>query len=140
MRSLDTLPVNQQLLANRPVEAYATRAPRKRTFLNGKLVYGDGNFTMDCLVRDISESGAKVVLTRHHPLPAELYLIVTKYCVAFHAKIRWVNFPARGLQFSRVYPLGGSLPKDLSFLQHLWRDLNARTGPVPETGRWMPEV
>jgi hypothetical protein len=49
-------------------------------------VYGNGAFTLDRLVRDISEGGAKVVLDRHQALPSDLFLIVVKYCVAYSAK------------------------------------------------------
>jgi hypothetical protein len=115
-------------------DAYAVRPPRKRTCLNGKLVYDEGAFalggalTLDCAIRNISEGGAKVVITEHRPLPANLYLIVVKYCVAYRAKIVWQNFPARGLNFSRKYLLSTTLPEELKFLRGLWVDLTVRSG------------
>lgn len=136
MRSLDSLPQNQQLHRCRPAGAYEARAPRKRTCLTGKLVYDGGAFTIDCSVRDISEGGAKIVLTRHQPLPADLFLIVVKHGVAYRAKAMWVNFPARGLKFSQVYPLAGTLPAELNFLRQLWLDMSARGGVPPDSDRW----
>jgi hypothetical protein len=139
MRSLDSLPVNQQLFQPRPAGEYEARLPRKRTFLKGKLVYGGGDFTMDCAIRDLSEGGAKIVLTRHQALPSEIYLIVAKYAVAYRAKIMWVNFPARGLKFFGAYPFSAALPAELNFLRHLWLDISARTGPSPDSAKWVPE-
>jgi hypothetical protein len=136
MRNLDSLPLNQQLNNPSPAGAYEVRAPRKRTCLNGKLVYDGGAFTIDCSVRDISEGGAKIVLAGHQPLPADLFLIVVKYCVAYRARAMWVNFPARGLKFSKAYSLGEALPEEVKFLRQLWLDLGVRFGAHPVTGPW----
>src|ERR1700722_12323529 len=93
------------------INAYADRPPRTRTYLNGKLAYGDGllapdgALSLDCTIRDISSGGAKIALTTKQSLPLDLYLIVTKRSIAYHARIVWQNFPVRGLQFFQAYPL-----------------------------------
>jgi len=140
MRNMQSLTLNQQLRNQRPAGAYESRPPRKRTCLDGKLVYGEGAFTIDCSVRDISEGGAKVALARHQALPSDLHLIVVKYCVAYSAKTMWVNFPARGLKFHGAYPLSETLPKELKFLRQLWLDISARSGGHPDTGLWDAEL
>jgi hypothetical protein len=35
-------------------------APRRKVFLVGKIVYGGETYTIDCTIRDISETGARV--------------------------------------------------------------------------------
>jgi len=123
-------PIDQSLAA------FRTRPPRKRTLLNGKLVYSDGlpsregSFTIDCSIRDISEGGAKVVLDKRQLLPPELFLIVVKYCTAHWARIVWLKYPARGLQFSKSYRLDGPVPDELKFIRELWGDLSVRSGSV----------
>ena len=115
---------------------YQPRPRRRRTLLNGKLVYSegrfepDGAFTLDCTVRDISEGGAKIVVRQRQALPPNLYLIVVKYCVAYWARVVWLDLPARGLQFSKTYSLSAPLPHDLRFLRRVWGDLYARPGVV----------
>lgn len=110
------------------------RAPRQRTCLGGKLVYSDGTdkahgaFTLDCTVRDISAGGAKVIIGYQRPLPANLYLIIVKHCIAHQAEVVWMKYPARGLKFSGTYPLDEPLAKDLLFLRKLWNDLTERDG------------
>ncbi len=118
----------------RPPAAFLQRPPRARTYLAGKLVYSgeqftpEGAFTLDCTIRDISEGGAKVTLGTLLPLPLDLYLIVVKRCVAYRAKVVWLNAPTRGLKFSQGYLLNGTAPGSLGFLQNLWNELTLRGG------------
>jgi len=138
MHDMESMQLNLPLCNLRPADAYQPRPPRKRTCLNGKLVYDqdmlspDGALTLDCRIHDISEGGAKVILARRQPLPPDLYLIVVKYGVAHWAKIVWQAFPARGLQFSKTYSLSAPLPDNLRFLRDLWaisaRDLETSNG------------
>jgi hypothetical protein len=117
-----------------PIAAFKTRSPRKPTFLAGKLVYGDGPaipdgaFTLDCAIRDLSEGGAKISLSRQQSLPPELYLIIIKYGIAYRARITWQQYPARGLKFLMPYHLTGTMPADAAFLRTLWLELAARDG------------
>jgi hypothetical protein len=120
--------------AEAPVATFRIRPPRKPTFLAGKLVYGDGlaapdgAFTLDCAIRDISEGGAKISLSRQQSLPPELYLIVIKYGIGYRAQITWQKYPARGLKFLTPYYLSGALPAEVGFLRRLWIELAARDG------------
>jgi hypothetical protein len=113
---------------------YRSRPQRRRTLLSGKLVYSegpfapDGEFTLDCSVRNISEGGAKIVVPVRQLLPPNLYLIVIKYCVAYWARVVWLDLPARGLQFSKTYSLSATLPHDMKFLRRLWGDLYTKPG------------
>jgi hypothetical protein len=107
--------------------------------MSGLLVHGDGAFTVACTIRDISEGGAKIMLERRRPLPGDVYLIVVKYGVAHLARVAWLNFPARGLQFAETYPLSADVPKELAFLRQLWLDLCARAGSIPVVPQWNAE-
>ena len=126
MHSMESIQLNLPLCDLRQADAFQPRPPRKRTCLNGKLVYDEdvllpcGAFTLDCRIHDISEGGAKIILAKRQPLPPDLYLIVVKYSVAHWAKIVWLDFPARGLKFSKTYSLNAPLPDNLRFLRELW--------------------
>jgi len=136
MASMDSMQPSVPQLDQSQAIAFRSRPPRKRTCLNGKLVFSDtlsppdGALTLDCMIRDISEGGAKIILAKRQPLPSHLYLIVVKYCVAYWADVVWLNYPARGLCFSRKYAMNGILPEELGFLRALWGDLYARPGHV----------
>ena len=109
------------------------RAPRIRTCLSGKLVYGDGifaptgSFTQDCTIRDLSEGGAKIILSQRQYLPKDIYLIIAKYAVVHEAIIVWMNYPARGLRFINTYSLKAPLPDGAKFLCELQAQLGTRS-------------
>jgi hypothetical protein len=131
-RSTGAVPSRWQQGDRAQESEHPARAPRTRTCLSGKIVYGDGVYTADCAIRDISECGAKIVLSRHQSLPSDVYLIIVKYCVAHRATAMWAKFHARGLKFSQTYKLDGELPRELKFLRRLWDDLSARSGVEPD--------
>ena len=116
--------------------AYESRPARTRTYLSGKLAYGNGAFTLDCVVRDVSETGAKITLAKSQPLPSEVFLIIVKYGVAHLSNVRWSNYPARGLFFSQSHSLTASLPAELRFLRQLWLELCERYGVSPIVDQW----
>jgi len=116
-----------------PPFAYPHRPARRRTCLCGKLVFGEGTFlpsrafTLDCSIHDLSEGGAKIVLSQFQFVQPDLYLIVVKFCVAYRAKVVWQKFPARGLKFSKTYFLNAALPDESNVLRRLW--LEFRSAP-----------
>jgi hypothetical protein len=140
MPSMEPTSSDEQTRISDRARAFQTRPARQRTCLNGKLVYGDGIFapdgalTLDCAIRDLSEGGAKIVLTKRQPIPVNLYLIVVKFAVAYHASVVWLNYPARGLKFSEKYDLTAPLPVDLGFLHRLWAELGTRNGVTEPFG------
>lgn len=106
--------------------AFEYREPRKRVYLNGKLVYGEGMYSSDCLIRDVSPGGAKIVVRRTQMIPRSLYLIAVKERLAHRAEVVWLNVPARGLKFVDTYRLNDNIPEDAKFLRPLWENLCAR--------------
>ena len=101
-----------------------------RTCLTGKLVHGEGAFSIDCTVRNISEGGAKVTLNQNQSLPLNVFLVVVKYCTAYQSEIVWANYPARGLKFLARYKLDKPVPKKLRYLRRLWLELHPRSGII----------
>jgi hypothetical protein len=136
MRSMDSIPPALNPREPRCEGAYDARPLRKRTCLAGKLVYGSSASTLDCVIRDVSEKGAKIVLYKRQPLPLDIYLIVVKYGVAYRAKVMWLNFPTRGLEFSETHPLNSTLSWKLNYLRQVWFDLCARSGEYPIVDQW----
>ena len=134
MDDSDSIAPGLQSADQPPPFVYGPRPTRRRTCLGGKLLFGDGafaekdSFTFDCIVHDISEGGAKIILARNRPLPPDVFLIVKRRCIAYQAKIVWLNWPARGLKFLAAYPLDTVLPAELKFLQRAWVGLAPRSG------------
>ena len=81
-------------------------APRLKTLLTGILVFADTGATMDCLVRNISAYGARVVLADAFRLPEEFHLRVPHHDQTHRAKVVWRKGDAAGVALSDVENTG----------------------------------
>ena len=52
------------------------RETRQRVFLKGRVVFNNGSSSLDCLVRDMSPTGARLVMSEATTLP-DAFLMVT---------------------------------------------------------------
>ena len=94
---------------------------RKRILRGGKVVYGEeGEFSLDCLIHDISDSGARISLKAGEFIPTHFYLIDVQKGVAHDAAATWVrvmkSVPQFGIKFGRTHELETVGPK-LKFLK-----------------------
>jgi hypothetical protein len=99
--------------------------PRNRVLLSGKIVYGSG-FTADCAIRDLSRSGACLLLPKDQVLPSDFYLIVVRAGSAHRARPTWTRYPLAGLEFESSHQLNHETPPHLLDLKHLWSALAPR--------------
>jgi two-component system cell cycle response regulator len=76
------------------------RAQRYRVLNGGKLIVNDGQSVIDCVIRDMSEGGAKVRLTIPTMLPKQLEMLVVKNNMLYPAEVRWNRNSEAGLQFT----------------------------------------
>lgn len=72
---------------------------RTRTFLKGRIVFNNGSSTFDCLVRDMSSTGAKLVLTEAATLPDIFDLHILNKGAKLKAHIRWRRADQIGVRF-----------------------------------------
>jgi len=95
---------------------------RKRVLRGGKVVYGEeGEFSLDCLIHDVSESGARISLKPNEFIPTNFYFIDTQKGLAHEASATWVrvikSIPQFGLKFSRTHELESLTSRKLQFLK-----------------------
>lgn len=50
--------------------------PRRRMFKGGKVVFNDRACVVDCVVRDLSNTGARLVFKDFQPLPQRFQLVI----------------------------------------------------------------
>jgi len=72
---------------------------RQKTLIAGRLVYGHEAFTLDCLIRDLSRSGAKISVQNPSLVPYEVTLIDARTLTAYEAVVRWRRDTRLGLAF-----------------------------------------
>jgi len=89
------VPVHEHIFP--PVEARAEG--RKRALLGAKVVSRDGIYSCDCMIRDISESGARINISSAVIIASPFFLIDHQSQIMFEAKIIWRNATQAGLKF-----------------------------------------
>lgn len=108
-----------------PPTPKARAATRKRVLFGGKVVHGEGAFSVDCIIRDLSDSGAKITLGQRVSIPEEVWFIDLKPGIAYQAQVVWRRSPAFGLKFLKRVDLA-TAPKDLAYLARLWNASSSR--------------
>lgn len=82
-------------------------AVRRRVFKGAKLSFNYDSSLMDCVVRDISESGAKLVFESYFDCPREVRLRISDGR-AYECEVRWFLNKTMGVSF--LAPIDGSEP------------------------------
>jgi hypothetical protein len=100
--------------------------PRKRVLLVGIVVYANGAYSFDCTFRNLSETGARIVVGKNAQFPSDFYLINIRDRVAYEAKVVWNNGSEIGVTFQNILPMSEITDPTLSFLKRLW--LSKATG------------
>jgi hypothetical protein len=107
------------------------KARRQRTLLGGKVIYGDGQQVRDCIIRDISEIGARISIAKGDVIPTRVFLIDRRSPIAYEATVSWIKVPEFGLTFLKTHALKGDIPAELDYLKRVWTRLCVPLGGTP---------
>jgi hypothetical protein len=107
-----TLPPETTSIERRPVR-------RRRVLLGGIVSYAGGEQSFDCTIRDITDTGARL-LTRGRQFPVDFFLINVRDRLAYSAKVIWSKGPEVGVSFSNTFRLADITDPALSHLTNLW--------------------
>jgi hypothetical protein len=70
------------------------------------LAFGPDLLSIDCIIKDLSVGGARLVAANSSPLPTVVHLVVLRYRLAFEAEVVWRRANGSlGLEFRRYYDL-----------------------------------
>ena len=90
------------------------KAKRERSFLRGRIYFNNGRNTVDCLIRDISYEGARIIFSEPADVPDEVQLYIPDRRRLVLAHVRWRHADKLGLSFSELLPAPGiSRPSQL---------------------------
>ena len=114
---LDRLPVGSVKL--RPSD---DRGPGRRTrsMLTGIVAYNDGASSFFCAIRNLSTTGARILVPTGVTFPSRLFLIVVRHRIAHEAEVVWLDRNEVGLKFGRSIDLHDGMDNKLAFLSRLW--------------------
>jgi hypothetical protein len=89
---------------------------RARVIYGGVIAFNARQSTMDCVVRNFSDNGAKVEFENAAVLPDEINLVIAKKNRSFSAKIMWRRAHEAGVAFQ---PLRHNDPIPLDWARKL---------------------
>ena len=75
---------------------------RQRVFLKGRIIFNHGASSMDCLVRDLSASGARLALSETTTLPEVFDLYIPQKDRTYRSVLRWRREDGVGITFTET--------------------------------------
>ncbi len=79
-------------------------APRSKSLIAARITFNNGQSTLDCLVRNLSETGAKLVTSAAVSLPERFDLFLSNKSVTHRARIVWRRGEEIGVRFEDAQP------------------------------------
>ena len=95
-------------------------APRQKSFLRGCIYFNNRRSVMDCLVRDLTEDGARIIFSHAVNVPDIVELYIPQKEQTLRARVKWRRGDDVGLDFTE--PRGGRV-----FLRHRARQTRRAT-------------
>ena len=108
-------------------------APRRRALLSGKLVYGAAEYSVDCTIRDLTETGARVRLATDVPVHDPVWLIHLNLGTAYRAAVAWRKPSELGLRFDGAVDLNGPVDAALHHVRRIWIDTTGQGRAAAQT-------
>lgn len=111
---------DQVHLSDAPARPERRPHQRRRMLLGGVVVFGRGDCVFDCSIRNLSESGAKIVCAKGIELPQSFHLIIVRDRLICEAQLSWRQGDAYGVAFKQRTPLSEIADPALDHLVQLW--------------------
>lgn len=102
------------------------RAGRHRALLAGKLANEDATTTIDCIIRNISDTGAMIETSTPHLIPNQMHLVQIKEGVAWDVEVIWRRGNRIGLSLGDRHDLRENTEKQLRALRAIWSQMALR--------------
>jgi hypothetical protein len=75
-------------------------APRQKSFLRGCIYFNNRRSSADCLIRDMSETGARLIFSGSVPIPDVVDLYIPQKEQTLRAHVQWRHGDEIGVAFS----------------------------------------
>src|SRR3954468_24280002 len=100
-------------------------APRLKALLAAKMSFRNGQSALDCLIRNLSDTGAKLIVSAAVRLPDCFDLLIPPKSVTRRVRIVWRRGEAMDIRFDEDAPRSESSDPDASSLKRRMRELEA---------------
>ncbi len=118
------------------------RQPRLRVLLKGRIHFNNGSSSIDCLVRDMSTTGARLLLSETATLPEKFDLYIPQKERTYRAQLRWRREDGIGVTFDHGAEQAAEIAPDLTMTALLRRvgELEAENAALRTTLAQMMKV
>jgi hypothetical protein len=99
---------------------------RRKTFLGGRVVFNHRQATMDCVLKNVGGSGAKLVFNNTASVPDEFDVQVARMERTFRARVEWRRQDELGVSFVEHRASSNVVPLDLAIKMRKLESENAR--------------
>ncbi len=82
--------------------------------------YDDGHYKLDCTIRDLSDTGARIAFPRNGALADTVHLINVRDRLVHEARVVWKGESEAGLEFQNTTPLNEIHKPGLAYLKRFW--------------------
>ena len=96
------------------------RAPRRRALLTAIVVNNAFDGIFRCQIRDVSETGARLVIPASFLVPAGFWLIAVSSGLAYPAKLVWRKYPDAGVVLGEPIELDEATTRVARRLRAVW--------------------
>ncbi len=104
----------------------ARRGERVRSFLRARIIFNNKNSSIDCTIKNISPTGAKIEVCNAFAIPAEFDLQIPAKNRTVRAKMMWRDAEALGVEFQDQDARGSDTETAIEGLERDNRRLSAR--------------
>jgi hypothetical protein len=84
---------------------------RQKSFLHGFIYFDKRRGVMSCLVRDLSDEGARIIFSQSVTIPGTVNLHIPQRDKTFRAKVQWRRGDEIGLALTSVEAVAASSPE-----------------------------
>ena len=82
------------------------RVPRQKSFLRGCIYFDKRRGALECLIRDISDLGARIIFSENVTVPDSVELHIPQRHKTLRAQVQWRRGDEIGLSFANAERLG----------------------------------
>ena len=105
------------------------RTSRQRCLFACRIVYGPEAFTLDGMIRDVSDSGARIRLPSPMPLPKS-FRVILRDGVCHETETIWRRGQELGVRFLAPIDLQDPTDSSVRMLRRLWAEMAGRANDM----------
>ena len=110
--------------------AQRRRTSRQRCLFACRIVFGPEDFTVDGMIRDVSDTGARIRLPSPIPLPKS-FRVILRDGVCQETETVWRRSQELGVRFLAPVDLHDPTDASVRMLRRLWAEMAGRSGGIP---------